>query len=67
MTICWGVCSSIWMNRRWQNAGINVREGAEVYNYALTQMALTAEDKVLTDIIRGLDKERLSKILKAVE
>lgn len=45
-------------------ANINTREGGEVYDYALTQMALTADDKVLAGIISRLAPERLEKIIE---
>ena len=42
---------------------INAKNGAEVYNYVLTQMTLGADDEVLIDVLNNLSDEKYNRIL----
>lgn len=47
-------------------ANINIKDGEQVYNYALKQMVSASEDSVLIDIMKSLNEERLKNILNSV-
>jgi N-acylneuraminate cytidylyltransferase len=46
-----------------QKKDIDIKDGGEVYNYILTQMAKTADDNVLVDILRAIGTERLENLV----
>ena len=47
-----------------KNAGVNTREGGEVYDYALGQMFLSSNDAFIVDVLKKMDTDRLQKIIK---
>lgn len=54
-------------DEKMHKAGINVREGGEVYDYALGQMLLTSSDDYVADVLKKMDKDRLQKIMNAIK
>ena len=52
-------------DEKMKKAGVNAREGGEVYDYALKQMFLTSDDKFIAEVLKKMDPERLQKIIKA--
>jgi pseudaminic acid cytidylyltransferase len=50
--------------KKMADAGVNPREGGEVYDYVLTRMMSSANDDVLKKVIKAIGSDRIEKILK---
>lgn len=50
--------------KKMADAGVNSRDGGEVYDYVLTRMMSSANDDVLKKVIKAIGSDRVEKILK---